>query len=197
MDRIEEIRARVEKASEGPWTYEYQDKERWLTLKLPAGFTSSDLEDEDIVFTAHAREDIPYLLIALESLSARFADIDAHNVTLMEHVKGQDVLEQQDKSALAEKDKRIEELTVERDLFKRRSGEYYKKLERTVCFDECQAEPKITLLEAVVDASKGLFGGDGRLATSETCRNCVNTMARMLKVGDALAALGKESSDGM
>ena len=97
-------------------------------------------------------------------------------------------------AALAEKDERIEELTVERDLFKRRSGEYYKKLERTVCFDECQAEPKITLLEAVVDASKGLFGGDGRLATSETCRNCVNTMARMLKVGDALAALGKEKS---
>ena len=59
---------------------------------------------------------------------------------------------------------------------------------------EAEKDKRITLLEAVVDASKGLFGGDGRLATSETCRNCVNTMARMLKVGDALAALGKEGS---
>ena len=57
-----------------------------------------------------------------------------------------------------------------------------------------EKDKHIILLEAVVDAAKGLFGGDGRLATSETCRNCVNTMARMLKVGDALAALGKEGS---
>ena len=46
----------------------------------------------------------------IEELSARLAEVEAHNVTLMEHVKGQDVLEQQYKSALASKDKRIEEL---------------------------------------------------------------------------------------
>ena len=51
----------------------------------------------------------------IEELSARLAEVEAHNVRLMEHVKGQDVLEQQYKSALAEKDdeikdKRIEEL---------------------------------------------------------------------------------------
>ncbi len=49
----------------------------------------------------------------IEELSARLAEVEAHNVRLMEHVKGQDVLEQQYKSALAEKDKRIEDLSVE------------------------------------------------------------------------------------
>ena len=48
----------------------------------------------------------------IEELSARLAEEAAHNVTLMEHVLGQDVLEQQYKTALAEKDKRIEELEV-------------------------------------------------------------------------------------
>ena len=35
-----------------------------------------------------------------EELAARFAEIDSHNVTLMEHVKGQDVVEQSLKADL-------------------------------------------------------------------------------------------------
>ena len=92
---------------------------------------------------------------------------------------------------------RIEETRIRWEAEKERGKSYLSLSEELAdeFFKEVASKDKhIILLEAVVDAAKGLFGGDGRLATSETCRNCVNTMARMLKVGDALAALGKEGS---
>lgn len=70
---------------------------------------------------------------------------------LKEAKHGYDVAVSTQGAMIEERGRRIKELEVERDLFKRRSGEYYKKLERTVCFDECQAEPHITKLEAVAD----------------------------------------------
>ncbi len=93
-------------------------------------------------------------------------------------------------TALAEKDKRIEELTVERDLFKRRSGEYYKKLERTVCFDECQAEPKITLLEAVEELVKAV-GECKKWHTYNLRDDAVVARAEWMKLMDAFTAYEK------
>ena len=45
-------------------------------------------------------------------------------------------------------DELIDRLTAERDVFKKRSGDYWRKLEKTVCFESCQNEARVEDLEA-------------------------------------------------
>ena len=74
--RIAEIRERCEKATPGPW------EARWLDdcfiepkiCMIPAnGCYDYSKFEENSQFTAHAREDIPYLLGEIESLQAQLA----------------------------------------------------------------------------------------------------------------------------
>jgi hypothetical protein len=71
--RIAEIRAREQKATEGPW--EYRDGgEIWArTIHLIVGNTGFEYFD-DAEFAAHARQDIPYLLDALTVLQQRIEE---------------------------------------------------------------------------------------------------------------------------
>ena len=90
MDRIEEIRARAEKASRGPWELYCAELRRGLgvevievlshgkpIIKWP-GFDGVDLSGEkkrhNADFMAHAREDIPYLLTRLAALEKEVSD---------------------------------------------------------------------------------------------------------------------------
>ncbi len=108
MSKIEEIRARAEKASKGPWTTCHEGKCRckqvWCADDHPVaviecGKTGDDypvIEDGKAVmkqetywdiseetgeananFTAHAREDIPYLLTALAEKGKRIEELEA------------------------------------------------------------------------------------------------------------------------
>ena len=96
MDRIDEIRARVEKASRGPWELYCAELRRGLgvevievlshgkpIIKWP-GFDGVDLSGEkkrhNADFMAHAREDIPYLLTALAEKDKRIEELEAPNL---------------------------------------------------------------------------------------------------------------------
>lgn len=75
-DRLEEIKARVEAATPGPWVTNYllpESGDKALTAILSSDINSplvvgSTLSDADGDFVCHAREDIPYLLAEIESL---------------------------------------------------------------------------------------------------------------------------------
>ena len=106
MDRIEEIRARAEKASRGPWELYCAELRRGLgvevievlshgkpIIKWP-GFDGVDLSGEkkrhNADFMAHAREDIPYLLIALASKDKRIEELEGDIETSIEFLKTAD-----------------------------------------------------------------------------------------------------------
>ena len=75
MLNIEEIKARTEKASRGPWNWQQNrhpncDGTPWGWIKGPAGNMcwSGAQSRVDADFIAHAREDIPVLLAEIERL---------------------------------------------------------------------------------------------------------------------------------
>ena len=80
-DRLNEIRARAEAATPGPWvaygnTVE-QEKTGWHTVvgtemtgQAYMAYERLTTKNEDAIFIAHAREDIPYLLAEVERLRA-------------------------------------------------------------------------------------------------------------------------------
>jgi hypothetical protein len=69
-ERLEEIRAREEKATPGPWdSWRIDPSNAWS--KWSFGNTQvnpDDLYKPDAEFIAHAREDIPFLLDEIERL---------------------------------------------------------------------------------------------------------------------------------
>ncbi len=104
-DRLKEIAARVEEATHGPWgvaprsdsdetadiVADYQSlpsggcRAHWIA-ELDAGLDFNSNREDDIArmvadaeFIAHAREDIPYLLSALEASEARCRDAERAN----------------------------------------------------------------------------------------------------------------------
>lgn len=81
-ERIEAIRERTEKATEGPWyagtEYEQSRRGNFVASKenghivvAEQDYTDCVLETEDAEFIANAREDIPYLLSEIERLIAK------------------------------------------------------------------------------------------------------------------------------
>ena len=100
MDRIEEIRARVEKASKGPWTTEDGHYPCFKDIKGPSFNISvvtyaSDLDSDDIRkrlddidFIFHAREDIPYLLTALAEKDKRIEEATSQVISLLAKTGG-------------------------------------------------------------------------------------------------------------
>lgn len=75
MSREEEIRARADAASNGPWWYDGRDifhkptgsNMDQIVIPLPLTWHESQaVPDADAEFIAHAREDIPWLLDQLD-----------------------------------------------------------------------------------------------------------------------------------
>ena len=56
-------------------------------------------------------------------------------------------------------------------------------------------ESGLAAAEKVMGEVRGLLSGDGRLATGDMCRNCLNTMLKILRVGDALTEYNKLGLD--
>ena len=107
MDRIEEIRARIKRASRGPW--KDLNANRGVVIQgqdEPVVHVNSGTDDSghsnikygNLEFITNAREDIPYLLTAL---AEKDDEITHHLLVLGESAKSE-----------AEKDKRIEELEI-------------------------------------------------------------------------------------
>jgi hypothetical protein len=84
-DRIEEIKERVDKATPGPWVFwsnigvqctEYDGRTSGKTLGpsnqgVKIGLLNQTLtKEDDSIFIAHSRDDIPYLLTRLASVEA-------------------------------------------------------------------------------------------------------------------------------
>lgn len=68
MSRIDEIKEREIKATEGPWIFNPRDEEVAIANK-DKGIVfdpNCDMKDEDLDFIAHTREDIPYLRAEIE-----------------------------------------------------------------------------------------------------------------------------------
>jgi hypothetical protein len=88
MDRIDEIQARVDAATAGPWEWNEHHELQSTTAETESYFgspvepvtiiiTDSGFyppEDHDRPFIAHARSDIPYLLARVRELEAGLAE---------------------------------------------------------------------------------------------------------------------------
>lgn len=83
MSTLDDIKARAEKATEGPWTYMGKDHETtWIESPVEdvlihdergTGHMREDfswIKQPDAEFIAHARTDIPKLVAALEAVEA-------------------------------------------------------------------------------------------------------------------------------
>ena len=79
---LEEIKARAEGATEGPWSTRRFDLDLFVVAENGAlnpinlGYVGNRPED-DAEFIAHARTDIPKLLAALEAVAGELAELDA------------------------------------------------------------------------------------------------------------------------
>ena len=70
-NRIEEIKARAEAATPGPWlVHPHESAEGQLVVDEHYDNVAECYVPEDATFIAHAREDIPYLLAEVERLRA-------------------------------------------------------------------------------------------------------------------------------
>ena len=77
-DRLDEIRARAEAATPGPWAAEREDDYEWIVVggtyepdcRYVIADCGFDSPQSNATFIAHAREDIPYLLAEVERLRA-------------------------------------------------------------------------------------------------------------------------------
>ena len=98
-ERISEIKARVDAATEGPWEFwsnvglQCTDHGRPIGkplgpfhqgVKIDGANRTSTMEP-DSVFIAHAREDIPYLLAEIERLSPPLAPVLEWEIDEYEH----------------------------------------------------------------------------------------------------------------
>ena len=90
MDRIAEIRARLEAATPGPW-----EAVKWEDYDHMNGYVETwDVEgpdhdgdgngQQDAEFIAHARDDVPFLLAEIERLSTALAERDAFWVSRLQ-----------------------------------------------------------------------------------------------------------------
>jgi hypothetical protein len=72
MTRLEEIAKRAEAATPGKWKPNSNEGycDRWMFIDQGDGIY---IRDADAEFIAHAREDVPYLLALVASLSAEVA----------------------------------------------------------------------------------------------------------------------------
>jgi chromosome segregation ATPase len=77
MNRIEEIRERLNKATPGPWDRHRYSVEDWNGNQVCGDFTN----EEDKAFIAHAPDDIKYLL---EQLTALQEDYGAANKQVLQ-----------------------------------------------------------------------------------------------------------------
>ena len=83
MSRVDEIRARAEAATRGPWSAIEGPGEHWYVCdegESIASISANDGSNEDqrqpdAEFIAHAREDIPWLLAELDKARAEKADV--------------------------------------------------------------------------------------------------------------------------
>jgi hypothetical protein len=103
MPRLDEIKARCDAATEGPWGVEidggillgkaYRIVAGEKTIihegRWQDGISYGDMTHENATFIAHAREDIPWLIAEVERLSALCADID-HESALRQESDGED-----------------------------------------------------------------------------------------------------------
>ena len=121
-ERLQEIRARTEKASKGPWSQTWNgkfgvklwDAERHPIFQSVSGIEHSGISDVDRIpqwqkdcdFVRMAREDIPYLLGQLDALKAEKERLEEHNAYLSGEVSRQaEVLMQAGKEWGREKDR--------------------------------------------------------------------------------------------
>ena len=75
-DRTDEIRARLEAATPGPWERNNQHtKQRGIAG--PLGLCATAWEDGDAEFIAHAPDDVTWLLSRVEELSDRILLMEA------------------------------------------------------------------------------------------------------------------------
>ena len=91
-ERIEQIRERVAKATEGPWEVHHisvRGGNENCTVVSPSGdaelgnwFVSASQWPTDAAFIAHARQDIPDLLAALTAANERAERAEAENERL-------------------------------------------------------------------------------------------------------------------
>ena len=79
MIDVKAIRARADKATPGPWAYyERGCREFGYDLTLPSGIRGAYEQEEDVAFIAHARDDVPALLDALDAANARAERLAAY-----------------------------------------------------------------------------------------------------------------------
>ncbi|SNS43342.1 hypothetical protein SAMN06309944_0235 [Micrococcales bacterium KH10] len=96
MKRLDEIKARAEAATEGPWAVseDSESSRAWFTRPFPE-FKGKDgrpvhlsITHAETEFIAHAREDIPWLLAEVDRLQAQ---VDAVRAALANHPKACDL----------------------------------------------------------------------------------------------------------
>ena len=72
MSRLDEIKARAEAATKGPWSSDWSEGEVPVfygqTTKISGTFSVEANTIEDAAFIAAAREDVPWLVDQVESL---------------------------------------------------------------------------------------------------------------------------------
>ena len=88
MSRLEEIKARADAATEGPWARDMHSPDMsgrsgWYIrgprkLGLRSMVLNSRMLSGDAEFIEHAREDVPYLLRLVEVAHARIAELEAN-----------------------------------------------------------------------------------------------------------------------
>lgn len=147
MSREYEIRARVEKATPGPWWFDY--KAYQMRSRDDVLVTEDIISPDDQNFIAHAREDVPYLQDqldmykklydhALECVDKVFQDYSGHKAMLPDFMrlgesKFQGVIK------LAEEYKK---LLAENERLRRRCDVLEEQVGKTadeVCLFECEA----------------------------------------------------------
>ena len=88
MSRLDEIKARADAATEGPWVRDMHSPDMsgrsgWYIrgprkLGLRSMVLNSRMLPGDAEFIEHAREDVPYLLRLVEVAHARIAELEAN-----------------------------------------------------------------------------------------------------------------------
>jgi len=111
MDRLDEIKARCDKATPGPWY-----KEGWALPNEDGEYIEllDDTENNgpaNAAFISHAREDIPYLLAEVKRLNA-LSELDQIAYTQLNELYDMDIAELTTRAekAEAERDKAVEDI---------------------------------------------------------------------------------------
>jgi hypothetical protein len=69
-DRLAQIRARAEAATPGPWFSDIGNFMVWDETSEDSEAVAKEIGDDDCVFIAHSREDVPFVLDLVDSLTA-------------------------------------------------------------------------------------------------------------------------------